>query len=63
MLQLYAVPHTEHLKPHIILQQDGATPYCSLSVGAYLDEKFPGSWVDREGPLPWHCLRITSYRN
>jgi hypothetical protein len=35
MLQLYAVPHTEKLQPHIILQRDCAP------IRAYLDKKFP----------------------
>jgi hypothetical protein len=37
MLQIYAVPQTEHLKLHIILQPDGALPslgFTSMGVTA-----------------------------
>ena len=53
MLQEFAVPQLEHLQPDVIFQQDGAPPHWSLNVRQFLDEKFPGRWVGRDGPIPW----------
>jgi hypothetical protein len=53
MMQLYAVPQIECLQPHIILQQDGAPPHWGLQVRACLDGTFPGTWISRDGLMPW----------
>lgn len=36
-----------------MFRQDGAPPYCGVTVRKILNEKLPGSWIRREGPLPW----------
>jgi hypothetical protein len=51
MVQLYAVHQIQHLQLHIVLRLDGAPLRWGLPVRAYLDEKFPGRWISREGPL------------
>ncbi|GBO17504.1 hypothetical protein AVEN_189164-1 [Araneus ventricosus] len=33
--------------------QDGATPHFSISVREALNERFPNSWIRRDGPIPW----------
>jgi hypothetical protein len=48
MMQLYAVP-----QPHIILQEDGASSHWGLQVRVCLDRTFPGTWIGRDGPMPW----------
>jgi hypothetical protein len=53
MMQLHAVPQIEHLQPHIILQQDSASPHWGLQVRVCLDRTFPGTWIGRDGPMPW----------
>jgi hypothetical protein len=74
MLQLYAVPQTEHLKPHIIRQQDGATSVPTWEISRKMDQQKCPSPFGRLVPpyytialLPVdlcqeHCLRITSHR-
>lgn len=34
-------------------QQDGASPHYAIPVRAWLDEKFPGRWIGRRGPIEW----------
>lgn len=34
-------------------QQDGAGPHYALSVRGWLDQKFPGRWIGRRGPIEW----------
>lgn len=53
MLEQFAFPQIEDLQPDIVLQQDGAPPHWGLVVRAALDDKFPGRWVGRGGPIPW----------
>jgi hypothetical protein len=33
--------------------QDGAGPHYAIPVRAWLDEKFPGRWIGRRGPIEW----------
>ena len=34
-------------------QQDGAPPHYGRGVREYLDQKFPGRWIGRRGPVEW----------
>lgn len=34
-------------------QLDGAPAHFSIGVRHTLNEKFPGSWIGRQGPVPW----------
>lgn len=37
----------------LIFQQDGAPPHYSLPVREYLNNRFPGRWIGRRGPMEW----------
>jgi len=37
----------------VIFQQDGAPPYFGVDVRAWFNEKFPGRWIGRRGPIEW----------
>ncbi|PSN36232.1 hypothetical protein C0J52_25369 [Blattella germanica] len=37
----------------VIFMQDGASPHFANVVRAWLDEKFPGRWLERRGPHEW----------
>lgn len=37
----------------IIFQQDGCPAHWTLIVREHLDNCFPGSWIGRDGPIPW----------
>lgn len=55
MLQEQFWPAVERLglKEELIFMQDGAPPHWSRAVRAWLDEKFPGRWIGRGGPMRW----------
>lgn len=38
---------------NVYFQQDGAPPHYSLAVRNWLDQKFPGRWFGRRGPIEW----------
>lgn len=48
---LEEVPLLERNK--IIFQQDGAGPHNARIVTNYLNQKFPGRWIGRYGPVRW----------
>lgn len=37
----------------LIFQQDGAPAHYALDVRNWLDNKFPGKWIGRDGPYEW----------
>lgn len=37
----------------IHFQQDGAPPHYAATVRHFLDERFPGQWIGRRGPIEW----------
>ena len=37
----------------LYFQQDGAPAHYSLIVREWLDQKFPGRWIGRRGPIEW----------
>jgi hypothetical protein len=37
----------------LIFQQDGAPPQFDVIVRTALDERFPGRWIGRGGPINW----------
>lgn len=43
----------ENGPPNAIFQQDGAPPHYALHVRQLLDERFPGRWIGRGGPIQW----------
>ena len=55
MLKSYFFPtlQKKRLTKQIIFQQDGAPPHYSLEVRNWLNEKFPGKWIGRRGPIEW----------
>jgi len=48
---LEEVPLLERNK--IIFQQDGAGPHNARIVTNFLNNEFPGRWMDRYGPIRW----------
>ena len=74
MLQLYAVPQIELLKPHITLQHDGATSVPGWEISGKMDRNkrptrlaasFPGYYTNERLHVVLrqeHCSRITSNR-
>lgn len=53
MLSQYAFPRFSRLRPDYIFMQDGAPPHYSNRVRAYLNNKRPGNWIGRGGPVSW----------
>lgn len=57
MLENYAFPQFEQIEQEsnlkIVFQQDGAPPHFALRVRERLNEKFPGQWIGRGGPILW----------
>jgi transposase len=51
MLKEFLWPKIKYKR--MLFQQDGAPPHYSLAVRAWLNEKFPGRWLGRRGPLEW----------
>jgi hypothetical protein len=37
----------------MLFQQDGAPCHCSNDVKMFLDQRYPGKWVGRGGPVDW----------
>lgn len=37
----------------IVFQQDGCPAHWAVSVREHLNQCFPGSWIGRDGPIPW----------
>lgn len=38
---------------NLYFQQDGAPPHYALPVRAWLNERYPGKWIGRRGPVEW----------
>nr|GBM44344.1 hypothetical protein AVEN_103930-1 [Araneus ventricosus]GBM44349.1 hypothetical protein AVEN_226366-1 [Araneus ventricosus]GBM44357.1 hypothetical protein AVEN_261972-1 [Araneus ventricosus] len=57
LLEIYIFPQINDLEDvtgnSTVFMQDGATPQFSLSVREALNERFPNSWIGRDGPIPW----------
>lgn len=53
MLQNWFWPQVAQQAGEIYFQQDGAPPHYSRSVRQWLDDKFPGAWIGRRGPIEW----------
>jgi hypothetical protein len=49
MMQLYAVPQIEHLTA----THHFARRWCFTHWGLCLNRTFPGTWIGRDGPMPW----------
>ena len=43
----------KRLNNKMIIQQDGAPPHFSIEVRTWLNEKFNGRWIGRDGPISW----------
>lgn len=41
------------LENELVFQQDGAPPHYALPVREYLNDRFPGRWIGRRGPIEW----------
>ena len=37
----------------MLFQQDGASPHYAIIVRNWLDQKLPGRWLGRRGPIEW----------
>ena len=59
MLENFAFTEIDRLKEEIgeqcdlWWQQDGAPPHFAINVRQRLDQKFPGKWIGRRGPVEW----------
>ena len=53
MLQSWFWPQVAEQADEIYFQQDGAPPHYSRQVRRWLDDKFPGVWIGRRGPIEW----------
>ena len=53
MLQHFLIPRLAHYDDDVMFQQDGAPPHFASVVRDFLDEKFPGRWIGRRGPIEW----------
>lgn len=53
MLTEYVIPQLEDMQPNVIFQQDGAPPHWGLAVRDFLNQRFPGRWIGRDGPISW----------
>ncbi|GBM52347.1 hypothetical protein AVEN_229575-1 [Araneus ventricosus] len=57
LLEIYVFPQIDDLEAvtgnSIVFMQDGATPHFSISVREALNERFPNSWIRRDGPITW----------
>ncbi|GBM45525.1 hypothetical protein AVEN_87565-1 [Araneus ventricosus] len=45
--------YQDFLEIYIFPQIDDSSPQFSLSVREALNERFPNSWIGRDGPIPW----------
>ncbi|GBM08565.1 hypothetical protein AVEN_69780-1 [Araneus ventricosus] len=56
-MEIYVFPQTNYLEAvtrnSIVFIQEGATPHFSISVREALNERFPNSWIGRDGTIPW----------
>lgn len=55
MLQEYLNPILvrKRIQRRVIFQQDGAPPHFDRKVREWLNQKFPGKWIGRRGPIEW----------
>lgn len=53
MLENFVMPQLEDIGHQVFFQQDGAPPHWNLRVREFLDERMPGRWIGRGGPLLW----------
>lgn len=51
MLNGYLWPHIKRRR--VYFQQDGAAAHYALRVRSWLDQKLPGRWIGRRGPIEW----------
>lgn len=51
MLEHYVWPRVKQRRMYF--QQDGAPAHYSRAVREWLDQKFPGRWIGRRGPIEW----------
>ena len=49
----YPIMQRKRLNNQMILQQDGSLSHFSKEVRQWLNEKFNGRWIDRDGPISW----------
>ena len=49
----YPIIQRQRLHNKMIFQQDGASPHFSKEVCAWLNEKFNGKWIGRDGLISW----------
>jgi len=52
-LENFAVPQVEDLQSTVACQQAGTPPHWAPVVRKFLDEKFPGRWIGRDGQTIW----------
>ena len=52
MLENYVMLQLQDTGDHLLFQQDGTPPHWSLPVREFLDERMPGKWIGRDGPIP-----------
>jgi hypothetical protein len=52
MLENFVFPQIAEVDG-LIFQQDGTPPHFGAIVRTALDERFPGRWIGREGPINW----------
>jgi hypothetical protein len=53
ILENFAVPQVEDLQSTVACQQAGTPPHWAPVVRRFLDEKFPGRWIGRDGQTIW----------
>lgn len=51
MLNGFLWPHIRRRR--VYFQQDGAAAHYAIRVRSWLDEKLPGRWIGRRGPMEW----------
>ena len=55
--RIYTFPQIETFEQEtvsrVIFMQNGAPPHFSCFVADVLNERFPGAWIGRGGPIPW----------
>lgn len=59
MLEEFLMPRLQEEGPNdIVFHQDGVPPHFLNEVHAFLEERFPGKWIRRGGPItrPPHSL-------
>ena len=53
MLQHFLISRLAHYHDDVMFQQDDAPLHFASVVRDFLDEKFPGRWIGRRGPIEW----------